>query len=238
MLYIPVIAICRMLGIRADTHMRRWRRMLLWEDARKLPFSTPRGTRIVWCLGLGSVPFLYGYCNWKEVSPLRRAQLRQATQATEEAVEVVARAYQDMQLTYRRTRQALYRFLVAFAPLESTLQRKVELLRPYLDQAGRLQFEALVELGCTLSASARRLASTIVQWQAAQPVMEVFTIDADGSAQEADSLPLLPVLPQEEIEAFFVTVEQRRLLDWRVRSLCKHSWALAMRCPGEDRLAR
>jgi hypothetical protein len=27
MLYIPVIAICRMLGIRADTHMRRWRRM-------------------------------------------------------------------------------------------------------------------------------------------------------------------------------------------------------------------
>jgi hypothetical protein len=119
-----------------------------------------------------------------------------------------------MQLTYRRTRQALYRFLVAFAPLESTLQRKAELLRPRLDQDSRLQFEALVELGCTLSASVRHLASTIVQWQEAQPLMEAFTIDADGSAQEACSLPLLPVLPQEEIEAFFVAVEQRRLLGW------------------------
>jgi hypothetical protein len=40
--------------------------------------------------------------------------------------------------------------------------------------------------------------------------MEVFTINADGSAHEAYSLPLVPVLPQEEIEAFFVTVEQLR----------------------------
>jgi hypothetical protein len=178
-LYIPVIAICRMLWIRADTHIRRWRRMLLWEDARKLPLCTPRGTRIVWCLSLGSLPFLYGYCNWKEVSPLRRAQLRQAT---EEAMEVVGRAYKDMQQTYRHTRQALYRFLVAFAPLESTLQRKAELLSPRLDQESRLQFEALVDLGCTLIAEATRQASAIVQWQAAQPIMEVFTVDADGSA--------------------------------------------------------
>jgi hypothetical protein len=187
--------------------MRRWRRMLLWEDACKLPLSTARGIRIVWCLGLGSLPFLYSYCNWKQVSPLRRAQLRQAT---EEAMEVVGRAYQDMQLTYRHTRQALYRFLVAFAPLESTLQRKAELLSPRLDQDSRLQFEALVELGCTLITEATRLASSIVQWQATQPVIEAFTINADGSAQEAYSLPLLPVLPREEVEAFFVTVERLR----------------------------
>jgi hypothetical protein len=192
-----------------------------------LPFCTPRGTRIVWCLSLGSVPFLYGYCNWKQVSPLRRAQLRQAT---EEAVEVVGHAYQDMQLTYRRVRQALYRFLVAFAPLEATLRLLAERLSPRLDQNSRLQFEALVELGCTLITEARRLASTIVQWQAAQPIMEVFTIEADGSAHEAYSLPLLPVLPQEEVEAFFVTVEQLRYWAGEFAAFAGARRLLAMRC--------
>src|SRR5438105_3311167 len=40
--YIPVCAVCKVFGIRADTHIQRWRKLLLWETARKLPFQTER----------------------------------------------------------------------------------------------------------------------------------------------------------------------------------------------------
>lgn len=37
--YIPVVALCRMLGLRADTHIPRWRRLVLWCNAQKLPWA-------------------------------------------------------------------------------------------------------------------------------------------------------------------------------------------------------
>lgn len=36
--YVPVFAVCRVLGIRPDIYIRRWRRLALWATARKLPF--------------------------------------------------------------------------------------------------------------------------------------------------------------------------------------------------------
>lgn len=35
--YIPVIELCKMLGLRAETHIPRWRKLVLWGSARKLP---------------------------------------------------------------------------------------------------------------------------------------------------------------------------------------------------------
>src|SRR2546423_1053200 len=75
-LYIPVCAVCQALGIQADSHIRRWRRLVLWFTARKLPYQTAkRGKRQVWCLLISQVPFLYGLFDWKLVSPERRLQL-------------------------------------------------------------------------------------------------------------------------------------------------------------------
>lgn len=48
--YIPVIALCQMLGLHAATHIARWRRLMIWSHARKLPLRTVRGRRIVWLL--------------------------------------------------------------------------------------------------------------------------------------------------------------------------------------------
>src|SRR5438046_5384419 len=76
--YIPVCAVCQALGIRADTHIRRWRRLALWSTARKLPFQKEkRGKRLVWCLLISEVPFLYSLFNWKLVLPARSIHLRQ-----------------------------------------------------------------------------------------------------------------------------------------------------------------
>ncbi len=49
--YVPVIALCEMLGLRADRHIQRWRGLALWANACKLPLRMKSGkTRIVWCL--------------------------------------------------------------------------------------------------------------------------------------------------------------------------------------------
>src|SRR2546426_373926 len=79
--YIPVFAVCQALGIRANSHIQRWRNLALWATARKLPFQTlKRGKRRVWCLLISQVPFLYSLFNWNLVSPERRRQLYQATE--------------------------------------------------------------------------------------------------------------------------------------------------------------
>src|SRR5215467_13573275 len=79
--YIPVFAVCHAFGIRADTYIRRWRKLVLWVTARKLPFQMEkRGKRLVWCLPISEVPYLYSLLNWELVSPERRLQLHRATE--------------------------------------------------------------------------------------------------------------------------------------------------------------
>ena len=113
--YVPVIALCEMLGLRADRHIQQWRRLALWENACKLPLRMKSGkTRIVWCLHRGAFPFLYGCFNWSLVSPERRMQLRQAT---DEWIELSNHAYQEM--------QAHYKAIIGKSPAEYAMQRKV-----------------------------------------------------------------------------------------------------------------
>src|SRR5260221_2513365 len=117
--YIPVFAVCHVLGIRPDTHIRRWRNLLLWVTARKLPFQTEkRGKRLVWCLLISEVPFLYSLFDWKLVAPERRLQLHLATEAQ---IRLAHQAYQQMQREYKTIRQALFTFMGTFAHIDSLL---------------------------------------------------------------------------------------------------------------------
>ena len=123
-------AVCQALGIRADMHIRRWRTLVLWITARKLPFQTEkRGKRLVWCLLISQVPFLYSLFNWKLVSPERRLQL---LRASKEQVKLADLAYQEMQQRYKAMRQALFTFLTTFADIDTFLQRYADVLSPHL----------------------------------------------------------------------------------------------------------
>src|SRR5258708_20054698 len=84
--YLPVRSLCRMLGLRAETHIPRWQKLVLWPSARKLPLQTARGRHIVWCLHVGALPFCCVSFTSSLVPPERREQLRQATDAWQEAV--------------------------------------------------------------------------------------------------------------------------------------------------------
>src|SRR6266571_3653464 len=114
--YLPVRALCHMLGLRAETHIPRWRKLVLWASARKLPLQTARGERMVWCLHRGALPFWCICFNWSVVSAERREQLRQATEAWQEDV---AQAHQLLLERYRSLRRYLFVFLNAYSDAET-----------------------------------------------------------------------------------------------------------------------
>ncbi len=208
--YIPVVALCRMLDLRPETYIPRWRQLFLWEQARKLPLWTEtRGTRIVWCLHLGA---LFSWCscfNWSLVSPERQVQLRQAT---DDGLKLLEQAHQEMLTRYRLMRQLLFRFLTDHADAKTHLQQLAVGIHPRLDAASSGALDALIEDGCALIDEAAAYAQAILQDQATIPIMDVVTIDADGNATEVGSLPLFPIIREEESEQFYASMD--RLTHW------------------------
>jgi hypothetical protein len=209
--YIPVRAVCHALGIRADTHIRRWQGLVLWITARKLPLQTEkRGKRLVWCLLISEVPFLYSLFDWRLVSPERRLQL---LKATEEQVKLADLAYQEMQQRYKAMRQTLFTFLTTFTDIDKLLQQYAQILSPTLDNESSFTLLALIERGRSLFQDATAHARKILQDQGELPIIDVFKIDADSKVIDTFSMPLLPIVPQEESEQFFALMGQ--LTVWR-----------------------
>jgi hypothetical protein len=226
--YIPVCAICRALGIPADTHIRSWRTLALWITARKLPFQTEkRGKRLVWCLLISQVPFLYGLFDWKLVSTERRLQLRRAT---EEQMKLANLAYQEMQQQFKAMRQTLFAFLTTFADIDVLLQRYTCALSPTLDTESSLTLIALIERGCSLFQSATVHARKMLHDQGTLPIIDAFKIDADNNVIDTFSMPLLPIVPHEDSEHFFVLMRQIAAWSeelqtfWSERGGAAHEW--------------
>ena len=210
-LYIPVCAVCQALGIRADMHIRRWRTLVLWITARKLPFQTEkRGKRLVWCLLISEVPFLYNLFDWKLVSPERRLQLRRAT---EEQVKLADLAYQEMQQRYKAMRQSLFTFLTTFADIDTLLKQYADKLSPMLDDESSLVLSTLVDRGRSLFQKATAHARKMLHDQGTLPIIDTFKIDADNNVIDTFSMPLLPIVPREDSDLFFALMGQ--LTAWR-----------------------
>ncbi len=210
-LYIPVCAVCHALGIRADIHIRRWRRLVLWITARKLPLQTEkRGKRLVWCLLISQVPFLYSLFDWELVSPERRFQLGRAT---EEQVKLAELAYQEMQQQYKAMRRALFTFLTTFADIDALLQQYTDALSPTLDDESSLALSSLIGSGRSLFQKATAHARKMLHDQGEIPIIDTFKIDANNNVIDTFSMPLLPIVPHEDSELFFALMGQ--LTAWR-----------------------
>src|SRR6266581_3332899 len=208
--YIPVVALCRMLGLSPETHIPRWRRLFLWEHARKLPLRTEkRGMRMVWCLHLGALLFWCSSFNWSLVSPERRIQLREATDA---GLKHLEQAHQEMLTRYRQTRHLLFRFLTNYADAQTQLQQVAARMHRRLDVASSATLDSLLAQGNALIEEATTHARAMPQDQASIPIMDVVTIDTDGYTTEAGSLPLFPVIPEQDCEQFFAQID--RLTHW------------------------
>ena len=210
-LYIPVYVVCQALGIRANIHIRRWRNLVLWVTARKLLFQTEkRGKRLVWCLLISEVPFLYSLFNWKLVSPERRLQLRQAS---EEQAKLADLAYQEMQQRYKVMRKALFTFLTTFADIDALLKQYADVLASTVDNESSLKLSALIDRGRFVFQKATAHARKMLQDQGALPIVDAVKIDAGNNIIDTFSMPLLPIVPHEDSEHFFALLGQ--LTAWR-----------------------
>ena len=208
--YLPVRPLCRMLGLRPETHIPRWRRLVLWANARKLPLQTARGKRLVWCLHMGALPFWCACFNWSLASTERREQLRRATDAWQKDV---ALAQQVLLERYRSLRKELFEVLAVYGDAEAWLDQWARHFSPSLDVASAGQFELLLSQGKTLIGQTTAQARKMVQEQAMAPVVDVVTLDANGVVTGTDtSFPLFPVVPREEREQFFASL--RKLVQW------------------------
>jgi hypothetical protein len=207
--YLPARALCHMLGLRAETHIPRWRKLVLWASARKLPLQTARGQRMVWCLHLGALPFWCACFNWSLVAPARREQLRQATDAWQKDVALAQRLLLER---YRSLRRYLFAFLKAYSDAESWLDEWVLHLSFSLDMASSRQLELLLSQGKTLISEATTQARKMIQEQAIAPIMDIVTIDESGVGTEIGTLPLFPIVPREDCEQFIASV--RKLAQW------------------------
>lgn len=200
--YIPVIALCEMFGLRADAHIPRWRTLVLWHNARKLPWRTPTGCmRIVWCLHVGALPLWCNCFHWSLVTPSRQAQLQEATNAWLKATE---QAHQEMLTEYREMRRRLFEFLLAYTYADKMLPRPALYLSLLLDSGdARMQLEELVARGRDLIQQATHHARNMLQAQDAMPIMDVVTLGKEGEIEEVGSQPLFPVVPREERAQFY-----------------------------------
>jgi hypothetical protein len=210
-LYIPVCVVCQALGINADTHIRRWRKLVLWITARKLPFLTEkRGKRLVWCLLISQVPFVYGLFDWELVSPERHLQLRQASK---EHMKLADLAYREMQQCYKAMRQTLFKFLTNFADIDVLLQQYTDVLSPTLDDVSSFSLSTLIESGLSLFQEASAHARKMLHDQGELPIIDAFKIDIDNNVIDTFSMPLLPIVPDEDSKYFFALMGQ--LTAWK-----------------------
>ena len=185
--YLPVRSLCRILGLRAEMHIPRWRKLVIWANARKLPLQTARGRRIVWCLHMGALPFWCACFHWSCVSIERREQLRQATDAW---LKDVAQAQRVLLERYRSLRKELFAFIEAYSDAETWLDHCALHLSATLDVASSRQVESLLSQGKTLIREATAQARKMVQEAAIAPIVDVVALDAHGAMTETDTQPL------------------------------------------------
>ena len=197
--YIPAFAVCRVLGLPVDPHIRKWRNMLLWVTAHKLPLKTERGMRNVWCLLISEVPFLYANVIWRYVSSERRAQLHEAI---EKGMDLANAAYQQMQREYHEFRQTLFTFLRTCADLESQWGPQLHGVSDEIQQKYRM----LLQEGQSLYHDAAALARAILQEQGTNPVIDALILNNENSVVDSFAMPLLPVIDREKKSQFLVFI--------------------------------
>lgn len=209
--YIPVIAVCRMLGIRADTRIPRWRTLLLWEDARKLPLQTENGgKRVVWCLPIGAVSFLFSCFDWKYVDQACQQHMHQMI---DDCCAALDRAHREMAANYTFIRRSLFEFLTVYADFMPRLGRFALCLHILLaDLAASRQLETLLAEGRALVQEATAHARGMLQDLLQGPVVDAISLGPDGEVIKEFSLPLFTVVPREDSTRFFEYL--RKLTKW------------------------
>ncbi len=101
-----------------------------------------------------------------------------------------------------------HRKIADHADAKTHLRQLAAGIHPRLDAASCAVLDMLIEEGCALLDEATVHARAILQVQATLPIMDVFSIDAEGNATEVGSMPLFPGIGREDEEQFFTHMDK------------------------------
>lgn len=199
--YVPMIAVCALLGLNPKVYRRRWRGMLLGQDARKLPYQSSAGyRRVVWCLSFPMTLLACCQVYERQVYPEKRDQLDRLTQ---EVSDVLAQQHQGMVEVYHRMRRVLFAFLTQVDGEEERMHARVQEVVTSLTEEDRPLLKQLETRGYALLTEAVRCAKVVLAWQADTPIVDLIALGPDGMGQLEESMPLLPVMREEDCVSFF-----------------------------------
>ncbi len=128
-------------------------------------------------------------------------------------------AYQEMQRRYKAIRKALFTFLTNFADIDPLLQQYADIHSSTRDNESSFTLVALIERGRSLFQGATDQSRKMVYDQGKLPIIDTFTIDAENNVIDTSSMPLLPIIPQEESERFIALIEQLTALKNELEAL-------------------
>ncbi len=156
--YVPVAALCHLMGVRPETYLAKWQRAPFWSEALKLPWQTPaRGRRAVWCLERHALKDAIKTIDWHGIEPARREQLMTFSQEYETLLQ---ESYAGLLEEYRAFRRMLYRLLTTYARIAERLQSFRERLglilsRHAMDQVGAVldEGEQIISVGADFAAA-------------------------------------------------------------------------------------
>lgn len=198
--YVPLVVLCRFLGVRMKTYLPRWRKMLFWQCARKLPLQTPtRGKRFVWCLHLGALPFWYSTLNRLTIVPKRREQLQQATNELVSFPDIV---YREKCHYYKHFWDLLSYFLATYTDAPSFFEQLALQITPFLKKENQIWLKEIIAQGQEIISEALTVAQKILHEQETLSLIEMYRLDHYGTVVETGFLPLHPTVLPEDQEHF------------------------------------
>ena len=109
-------------------------------------------------------------------------------------------------------RRFLFTFLTTCADTSLSLRWLAEQLSTLLDFDSRMRLDELVTQGTSFIEQTTKHARTMLQDQASTPIVDTFKVDYDRNIIETFSLPLLPVVPDEDKEKLIELLE--KLVQW------------------------
>jgi hypothetical protein len=138
--------------------------------------------------------------------------------ATEEQAKLSDLAYQEMQQQYKIMRQTLFTFLTNVSDIDVLLQQYADILSTTLDDESSLALASLIYRGRSLFQKTTAHARKMLHFQGEQPIIDTFKIDANNNMIHTFSMPLLPIIPDEDSELFFAYMKQLTAWRWELKA--------------------
>ena len=129
-----------------------------------------------------------------------------------ELTELPNRIHLEMLTHYRQVRRFLFWFLVTYENANVALTQWLQHIQSAINSDDAILLEELVVEGHSIIEEAINIARKMIHEQERIPIVDAYKVDHYGTVTEKFSLPLLPIVSQEDEERLVECMEM--LKEW------------------------